>query len=174
MNSNENQMPETVNPGPEQKHGALSGARYAGFWMRFWAYLLDLLVVASVKWLVIHPIFRLSGLSLTEDKIYAPITVASAVVFYGYFVLMTKFFGQTLGKMVFGLRVVPVNHPGPLKWSTVLFREWIVRYVCVTISAIYIVVAFTPKKQGVHDLFADTVVIHERPQEPVYPYYEPA
>lgn len=174
MNSNENQMPEAVNPGTEQNRGELSGARYAGFWMRLWAYLLDLLVVASVKWLVIHPIFRLSGLSLTEDKIYAPITVASAVVFYGYFVLMTKFFGQTLGKMVFGLRVVPLNHPGPLKWSTVLFREWIVRYVCVKIAVIYIVVAFTPKKQGVHDLFADTAVIHERSHEPVYPYYEPA
>ncbi|MED4940743.1 RDD family protein [Heyndrickxia coagulans] len=174
MNSNENHIPETLTKAPEQISGSLSGACYAGFWIRFWAYLLDLLVVQSVKWLVIHPIFRLSGLSLTDEKIYSPITIASALVFYGYFVLMTKFFGQTLGKMVFGLRVVPLNHPGPLKWSTVLFREWIVRYVCVKIAVIYIVVAFTPKKQGVHDLFADTAVIHERSHEPVYPYYEPA
>lgn len=33
--------------------------RYAGFWMRFWAYLLDLLVVGSINRLIIHPIFRL-------------------------------------------------------------------------------------------------------------------
>ncbi|WP_235801524.1 RDD family protein [Heyndrickxia acidiproducens] len=149
---------------------------FAGFWMRFWAYLLDLLIIQSVNWLILHPVFRLLKLSLADDSMFSPISILSAAVFYLYFILMTKYFSQTLGKMVFGLKVVPV-HPGrQLTWSTILFREWIGRYLSATLMLLYIVVAFTPKKQGIHDLFADTAVIIERPQQPVYtnPNPEPA
>ena len=36
---------------------------YAGFWMRFWAYLLDLAVIASLNNLLIYPIFHLALVS---------------------------------------------------------------------------------------------------------------
>ena len=75
---------------------------------------------------------------------------------------MTKFFNQTLGKMVFGLKVLTIENKKP-NWSTILFREWIGRFISGTIFILYLVVAFLPKKQGIHDLFADTTVIHERP-----------
>lgn len=133
---------------------------YAGFWMRFWAYLLDLIVIGSVTRMIINPVFRALDVSLVEDGIISPIAVATAVVFYLYFVLMTKFFGQTLGKMVFGLRVIDLGGKS-LSWGTVLFREWIGRFISATVIVLYIVVAFTQKKQGLHDLFADTSVIHE-------------
>ena len=61
---------------------------------------------------------------------FAPISIASAVIFYLYFVLMTKFLRQTLGKMVFGLKVVDLKKNG-LSWGTVLFREWIGRFISV-------------------------------------------
>lgn len=82
---------------------------------------------------------------------------------------MTKFFGQTLGKMVFGLKVIPLNDER-LSWSTVIFREWIGRYISATIWILYVIAAFTPKKQALHDMFADTAVIHERTQtaEPLF------
>ncbi|EPR29673.1 Proline-rich antigen, partial [Geobacillus sp. WSUCF1] len=59
---------------------------------------------------------------------FAPATVAAAVVFYTYFVLMTKAFGQTLGKMVFGLKVVD-ERGEPLTWLTVLFREVVGKFI---------------------------------------------
>lgn len=31
---------------------------FAGFWMRFWAYLADLLVIGSLNRILIHPIFK--------------------------------------------------------------------------------------------------------------------
>ena len=43
-----------------------------------------------------------------------------------------------------------------------MFREWIGRFISGTIIILYVVVGFLPKKQGIHDLFADTTVIHER------------
>lgn len=134
---------------------------YAGFWMRFWAYLLDLLVIGSLNGIVVYPIFRALGLSLNDANMFAPVSIVTAIIFYVYFVLMTRFFGQTLGKMVFGLRVISLQDQD-LSWGAIIFREWIGRFISGTIIILYVVVGFLPKKQGIHDLFADTTVIHER------------
>ncbi|MGX6443045.1 RDD family protein [Neobacillus sp. K501] len=133
--------------------------RYAGFWMRFWAYLLDLIVVGSIERLLVKPLFRLLEIPLGEFNMFAPFSIASAIIFYLYFVLMTKYFKQTIGKMVFGIKVIDLKKD-QLSWGTILFREWIGRFISVTIVIGYIIVAFLPKKQGLHDLFSDTTVIH--------------
>ena len=133
--------------------------RYAGFWMRFWAYLLDLIVVGSIERLIINPIFRALEIPLMEFNMFAPISIASAIIFYLYFVLMTKYFNQTIGKMVFGIKVIDLKND-KLTWGTILFREWIGRFISATVVIGYIIVAFLPKKQGLHDLFTDTSVIH--------------
>jgi uncharacterized RDD family membrane protein YckC len=133
--------------------------RYAGFWMRFWAYLLDLIVVGSIERLIINPIFRALEIPLIEFNMFAPISIASAIIFYLYFVLMTKYFNQTIGKMVFGIKVIDLKND-KLTWGTILFREWIGRFISATVVIGYIIVAFLPKKQGLHDLFTDTSVIH--------------
>jgi len=133
--------------------------RYAGFWMRFWAYLLDLVVVGSIVRMLIKPVFRMLDFSLSESSMFAPASVVSALIFYLYFVLMTKYLNQTLGKMVFGLKVVDLTS-NQMTWGTILFREWIGRFISSTIIVGYIIIAFLPKKQGLHDLFTDTSVIH--------------
>ena len=133
--------------------------RYAGFWMRFWAYLLDLIVVGSIERLIIKPIFRALEIPLIEFNMFAPISIASAIIFYLYFVLMTKYFNQTIGKMVFGIKVIDLKND-KLTWGTILFREWIGRFISATVVIGYIIVAFLPKKQGLHDLFTETSVIH--------------
>lgn len=135
---------------------------YAGFWMRFWAYLLDLIVIFSINGIITKPLLRILGVDIPGSGWITPYMIASAFVFYGYFVLMTKWKGQTLGKMVFGLRVISINEPNEnLSWSTVLFREWIGRFISATLLFLYLFVAVLPKKQGIHDLFVDTTVIHE-------------
>lgn len=132
----------------------------AGFWIRFWAYLVDLLVVASLTSIVAKPVFLLLGIETANGAWYAPYAIVSAIFFYGYFVLMTKFFSQTVGKMIFGIRVFSLKEEG-LSWGTLLFREWIGRFLSVTILPLYWIVGFTRLKQGVHDFIADTTVIHE-------------
>ena len=139
----------------------ISDYKYAGFWMRFWAYLVDLVVIGSINGIIVYPIFRALDLSLNKASMFAPVSIITAVIFYAYFVLMTKFFGQTIGKMVFGLKVISLQGQ-KLNWSTIMFREWIGRFISGTILILYVVVGFLPKKQGLHDLFADTTVVHER------------
>lgn len=135
--------------------------RYSGFWMRFWAYLLDLIVIGSLYRILIYPAFRALDISVDKSEIFSAASIVTAIVFYLYFILLTKFFGQTLGKMVFGLKVISLNEK-PLTWQTVIFREWIGRYISKLLFIGYIIVAFLPKKQGIHDLFAETIVIHEK------------
>jgi uncharacterized RDD family membrane protein YckC len=136
---------------------------YAGFWIRFWAYLLDLVVIMSIQRLLITPLFR--GMGIVQDSGWlSPVNAAMALIFYLYFIIMTKRFGQTIGKMVFGLKVISLTDER-LTWSTVIFRELIGRYISKTALFLgYVVVAFTKKKRGLHDYFSETSVIYENKQ----------
>ncbi|WP_255473031.1 RDD family protein [Rummeliibacillus sp. SL167] len=133
----------------------------AGFWTRFWAYLIDLIVVFSINAITVKPLFFFTGWENIEI-FYIPLYGSmTSLLFYAYFVVMTKIWGQTVGKMVLGIRVVSEDGK-PLSWATVFFREWIGRFISVTIDILYILVAFTPNHKAIHDYIADTKVIHER------------
>ncbi|GLC88289.1 RDD family protein [Lysinibacillus piscis] len=132
----------------------------AGFWVRFWAFLLDILIIAAIGGIIINPIFYLMDWSLSQSAWYAPISILSAILYYSYFVLMTKFFGQTIGKMALGLRVISLKHE-QLTWSDVLFRDWIGRVISNIFKPLYLLTVVMPNNQGLHDFFADTAVVHE-------------
>ncbi|GAB3061090.1 RDD family protein [Virgibacillus ainsalahensis] len=139
-----------------------STRRYAGFWMRFWAYLVDLIIVFSVNGILLSPLkFINDGVAI--DVGYWTLTgIFGSIIFYLYFLLMTRFFRQTLGKMIFGLKVIR-NDDQPLQWSDLLFREVVGRFlhrVLAILAVLYLVVAFTSQKQGIHDMIANTRVIH--------------
>lgn len=141
-----------------QKEGPVDLNAYAGFWIRFCAYLVDLLIIASLRLMIVRPIVLL--FDLDSEGIFSIKNIMSAIIFYAYFVFLTKFTGQTLGKMIFGIRVIPL-HGNRLTWDTVIFRELVGRYICHTVKILYVLAGLLPKKQGLHDYFADTCVIHE-------------
>ncbi len=57
----------------DHKEMKSTGAQIPGFWMRFWAYLLDLIVIGSINGIVVYPIFRALNLSLNDANMLAPI-----------------------------------------------------------------------------------------------------
>ncbi|MBA9026307.1 RDD family protein [Peribacillus huizhouensis] len=134
---------------------------YAGFWMRFWAYLADLLVIGSLNRILISPLSMAITGNVFDGSFFSFQAIGTTIVFYLYFVLMTRFFGKTLGKMIFGLRVVSLKEE-KISWGTLVFREFIGRFIAKFLFAGYIIVGFLPKKQGLHDIFADTTVILDR------------
>ncbi|GAB2540630.1 RDD family protein [Gracilibacillus alcaliphilus] len=137
--------------------------RYAGFWMRFWAYLVDSIIVLSISGILLVPFaFINEGKPLTIG-FWTVNGILTAVIFYLYFLLMTKFFQQTLGKMIFGLRVIREDDQ-PLKWSDLIFREVIGRFIYrifMIMYLLYLFVAFTNQKQGLHDMVANTRVVFD-------------
>jgi uncharacterized RDD family membrane protein YckC len=140
--------------------------KYAGFWIRFWAYGIDLLVISALSGIFIKPIFRVVGIDISNPAflLFSPYKVTALLLFLLYFALMTKFMGQTIGKMIMGIRVVPKDG-GQLTWSSVIFREVIGRFISKLLVVPYLLVLFMPKKESLHDLFAETVVEYQHSYE---------
>ncbi|HHW61749.1 MAG TPA: RDD family protein [Syntrophomonadaceae bacterium] len=148
-----------------QNHGALNqSASYhvAGFWIRFGAFLIDLAVIAmsgKILLIVIWPA------GLESNMVQSFITInAFFVGAWGaaYLIIMTALWGQTLGKMLLGLRVIQTDGNRP-SWQTAVVRELIGRPLSQLFGSNlgYIICAFHPRKQAVHDLISDTYVVYE-------------
>ncbi|MFJ7637566.1 RDD family protein [Peribacillus sp. NPDC097264] len=149
-------QPELLPVQPLEDDGDVKVVYFAGFWMRFWAYLADLFVIGSLNRILIHPIFKFYNES--DNLWFSAEALLTAIVFFLYFILMTKFFNQTLGKMIFGLKVVALKEE-TITWGTVLFRELFGRYISKVTWVGYLLAGLLPKKQALHDIFADTSVV---------------
>ena len=120
---------------------------HAGFWLRGAAYMIDALVV---------------GMVIEIYNSFFGFNYPLAVGFYfAYKVLLecSKYQG-TLGKGIVGLKVT--NYKG----ERITFDQSVRRYLGHVISFLiffigFILVAFTPKKQGVQDLLAQTFVVKD-------------
>lgn len=127
---------------------------YAGFWIRFFAFMVDIIMIACLNKILWRSLFQLSA----DGKMYF---VCSTLVYLLYFILMTKLTnGQTLGKMIFGIKVICFKEK-ELSWSTVLVREGACRFIFKLsfLFLCYVSVIITGKKQHFGDLFADTSVV---------------
>jgi uncharacterized RDD family membrane protein YckC len=71
--------------------------------------------------------------------------------------------GQSIGKMVFGLRVVDLKGKPPTAWAIVLRN--LLRVADVTLGLPLLIVLMTPLRQRVGDLIAGTVVISRDGEE---------
>ena len=95
--------------------------------------------------------------------------IASLAIYLTYFVLLTKLnSGQTIGKMIFGIRVVSFEEK-ELSWQTIFIRECICRFILINFvfQIGYLVAAFTPKKQHIGDYFSNTSVVVIRSLEAI-------
>ncbi|MGJ9382378.1 RDD family protein [Salipaludibacillus sp. CF4.18] len=132
----------------------------AGFWIRAWAYLFDLLVVVSLNGIVIAPVYLLGDVAEFSIGTFTIVGIVSTLISFGYFTVMTKLLGQTLGKMVFGLKVYSYDHL-EMTWLDVIFREVVGRYIhqsLLVTNVLYLIVAFSPEKRGLHDRVGRTFV----------------
>lgn len=138
--------------------------RSAGFWMRFWAYTVDIIIVWGANGILLSPLKFFDDAGQIQLGTWTLATIISTIVLYLYFLIMTKIYRQTVGKMIFGLKVIRKDET-PLRWNDILFREIIGRFIYRVLSILtllYVVVAFDPLKQGIHDMIGDTRVIHEK------------
>lgn len=138
---------------------------FAGFWIRVLAYIIDiipLLIIGVVLALV-------SGESIIEPDPSAPVygitDLIGLVIGIAYFVgFESSAYQATPGKMALGLivtdsdgrRISPMRAVG--------------RYFAKILSGMilmigFIMVAFTERKQGLHDMIASTLVVKGRPGE---------
>jgi uncharacterized RDD family membrane protein YckC len=125
--------------------GPAPGVTFGGFWIRFVAYIIDIVLIGIVA--------AIAG-SISASLIYVVYIGALA-----YFILCWGLLGQTIGMMPFGLRIVRNSDGGKLTWGNVILRMdgWIVSGIVLDIGFIW--AAFDSRKRGWHDMIGGTVVI---------------
>ena|SRR5699024_6299702 len=139
--------------------------RQAGFWIRFWAYIIDVIVISSLNSIILSPLIFFQDFAPFQWEYISVMGILSGIVYYLYFLFMTKFFSQTLGKMIIGIQVISAEEKH-VTWGDLLFREVIGRFlhnVFFILKLLYITVAFTDKKQGIHDMIGSTRVVYTNP-----------
>ncbi len=144
----------------EQVSNQLPDYFFAGFWMRLFAFTLDLLCIAAIKNSSLGLVYRLLGLEW-QGGFLGVYSLVGIAIYLAYLALLTKYnHGQTIGKMVFGLRVVSLSGE-ELTWYQVLVREICCRFILMKfpLNLGYLPAAFTAKKQHVGDYFAETSVV---------------
>ncbi|MGN7469457.1 RDD family protein [Brevibacillus sp. SAFN-007a] len=135
--------------------------RFAGFWIRVAASLLDSLFLIGVSLLVFNPLRRAMGVS---GDVFSLIDLLEALFGLLYMILLTWWTGQTLGKLVTGIRVISAKASrGGLSGGQVILRELIGKFLSALVMGLgYLWVAWNPQKQGWHDKIAKTYVVYDR------------
>lgn len=134
----------------------------ASIWYRFFAYLIDVLIAGALYFLILQPLLYLLGADIYTTERLSLHVILGSLTTYVYFVLLTRYFGQSLGKMVFGLRVIRKDGQA-IDWQTAIFREGIGKFISKLFSLHlgFIWAIFYPRKQTWHDIIADTYVVYE-------------
>lgn len=134
---------------------------FAGFWIRVAATLLDTLFLIGLNMLIFNPLRRAWGVM---DAYLSFVDLIEIVIDLLYLVLLTWLTGQTLGKIITGIRVINARQSrGNLTVGQVFLREVIGKFLSsLPFSLGYLWVGWNRRKQGWHDLLAKTYVIYER------------
>ncbi|MEM8566622.1 MAG: RDD family protein [Bacteroidota bacterium] len=166
---------ETVSTGPSKD--------YAGFWLRFIALIIDSIVISIVYLFIVTPIFAALGFgfataaedlqsgSMSEEEalgligvitgVFATVGLIVQIIYILYFALMesSKFQG-TVGKMALGIKVTDANGER-VSFGTAFLRNLgkILSQIIIYIG--FLMAAFTEKKQGLHDMIANTLVVRK-------------
>jgi uncharacterized RDD family membrane protein YckC len=133
----------------------------AGFWIRAVAAIIDSLLVTAVE-VALGLVLGLvtAGLDSTgQNMIAVVIWLFGTVLTVAYYVFFTGYCGQTPGKMALRIKVIRTNGM-EMGYGKAALREVLGKFVSGILLGIgYLMVAFDPQKQGLHDKIADTYVI---------------
>src|ERR1044071_5200240 len=138
---------------------------YAGFWWRVLAYIIDSLIMSAV----FVPLGMVIGVAMVasgadENSPVMPLvnlslnglSILGSWLYHAF--LESSSWQGTIGKKVCGLRVTDLDG------NQISFAKATGRYFGMVLSGMicfvgFIMVAFTEKKQGLHDLMAGTLVL---------------
>jgi uncharacterized RDD family membrane protein YckC len=142
---------------------------YAGFWIRFWASLIDTILLMVVIVPLLVAVYGWVYFTEESSSVYrGPADFLISVVFPLAVIVAFWFYKQaTPGKMMLNMKIVDAKTGGPISVGQSIGRYF--AYILSTIPFClgFLWVAFDRRKQGWHDKLAGTVVIRSTKTEPV-------
>ena len=186
----------TPRAGSVQATMTADGVPLASWWWRVLAVLIDHMILGAIVTVITFPVWRSlyatlvsyfnavvdaerSGvtpptlnptdlISGTSQMIVTSVTLVVGLLYHGGFL---RWKSATPGKLICGLRVVPVDRgrdPGPLAWNSIVIRAsiWVLPGISSFLAFITLIdVLFPlwqPKRQALHDMAAKTQVVRPR------------
>ena len=135
-----------------------TGTQYGGFWARVLALLADLAIVFLVSAaLVVGADFALGPAALVPGMI--AVSLLSALYWP---VMQASALQATLGKAIVGLKLTRFDG-SRISILRSAWRELAKMFSAAVFMLGYLIAAFLPRKQGLHDLMAATYVVREGP-----------
>ena len=137
--------------------------QFAGFWIRFVAYLIDTMILGAVQFAITLAL-RLASGGMTESwngELAMTLVggLCGMVISLTYAVFFTGYHGQTPGKMALRIQVIRSNGTA-MTYGRAFLREVVGKFVSGIILGIgYLMAAFDAQKQALHDRIAGTYVI---------------
>lgn len=167
------QQPPQISETSEPVVASAMPVKYAGFWIRWAAAFIDSMIVGSIIAAIIFGI----GYLIKNPKDSEPSTVfflilpvvqlLVLVLIWAYFVIFTYKKEATLGKKMFGLKVISAKSE-KLSLGQVILRETIGKIISgIILNVGYIMAGFTEKKQALHDMIAKTNVVYKDPNKKI-------
>lgn len=147
------------------EHARPAGAQAlerAGFWIRLGAYLVDSLVLFAGGFAVaiVAAMVRYNALEREELEIFATIVfyVSAMALHFIYYTVTVGWWGQTLGKRLFRLKVVRTD--GSRLTYLRSFARSCAYYVSGTFFyAGFVVIGLNKEKRAAHDFMCGTMVV---------------
>ena len=139
---------------------------YAGMWIRSWAGLIDvillfvgLIFIGITIFFMLGEEFFLILLAPFSNTITSPIEIMSLVLIIIYFAaLQTSNWQGTVGMRACKIKLT--NLEGEKTTLIRIFVREFAAYISWSFFIGYLMIAFTKKKQGLHDKLTNTIVIH--------------
>jgi uncharacterized RDD family membrane protein YckC len=148
---------------------------YGGFWIRFVAYFIDVIILgvasSAVQLLLLGSTYRpfanmrqpippdqalaAFGAVMGAMALSMLVAVVMGASYEGFFVSRV---GATPGKMVFGLKVIRPNG-APLSLGRAIGRYFAKWLSSMTLCIGYIIAGFDAEKRAMHDMIVDTRVV---------------
>jgi uncharacterized RDD family membrane protein YckC len=135
---------------------------YSGFWRRFVAYVIDNILLSVIFWLLVLVLGGIAG----DGGVISAYTLGAIVWLVYYAAMESSSHQATVGKMALGIQVID------LEGNRISFGRALGRNLAKILSALifyigFIMAAFTAKKQALHDMIANTLVVKKGSTTPM-------
>jgi len=147
-------------PGIEPGTSYISIVEYAGFWKRFLAWIIDSILLGVLNLILGIVLALIIGAEDNTDTTFMVISYSLGIMigWLYYAIAESSSYQATPGKIALG--IIVTDSEG----KRISFLRATGRYFAKIISWIilligFIMIAFTQKKQGLHDILADTLVV---------------
>ena len=142
---------------------------YVGFGPRLVAALLDFFFMGVLQIGTLFLIVKASNNAHVDDfaswfSTYAPLLGLGLLIFSAYHIVQWTIWGTTLGKHIMGIRVVGAN--GQRLGFTRALVRMLGYFFSLSIGGLggFLMIAFDPRRQALHDKLADTYVVPYSPR----------